>query len=100
MKKLGIDGVLMIIGVVVFLLGICLDNSLLFLVGVLWLCALVFAECCGAVVQVFKNDTGDSDSDSDYYDSDTTNSDNIPSTIFEGSSEPHNDFTFDDGNSE
>ena len=96
MKKLGIDGVLMIIGVGVFLLGICLDNSLLFLVGVLWLCALVFAECCGAVVQVFKNDTGDSD----YYDSDTTNSDNIPSTIFEGSSEQYNDHTFDDGNSE
>lgn len=68
MKKLSIDGVLMIIGVVVFLLGICLDNSLLFLVGVAWLCALVFAECCGAVVQVFKNDNGDSDSD--YYDSD------------------------------
>ena len=97
MKKLGIDGVLMIIGVVVFLLGICLDNSLLFLVGVLWLCALVFSECCLAVVQVFKDD---GDSDSDYYDSDTTNSDSIPSTIFEGNSEPHSDFTFDDGGSD
>ena len=64
MKKLGIDGVLMIIGVVVFLLGICLDHSLLFLVGVIWLCTLVFIECCGAVAQTFK-DNGDSDSESD-----------------------------------
>lgn len=62
MKKLGIDGVLMIIGVVVFLLGICLDHSLLFLVGVIWLCTLVFIECCCAVVQTFK-DNGESDSD-------------------------------------
>ena len=72
MKKLGIDGVLMIIGVVVFLLGICLDNSLLFLVGVLWICAQVFIECCGAVAQTFK-DNEDSDSESDEGDEDNNN---------------------------
>jgi len=62
MKKLGIDGILMIIGVVVFILGICLNHSLLFLMGVVWICALVLVECCGAVAQTFK-DNGDSDSD-------------------------------------
>ena len=62
MKKFGIDDLVIIIGTIIFVLGIVLNNTILFLTGFTAICILVGIEC-GIVLFPRLKDKGDSESE-------------------------------------